>query len=80
MPREIVKPLAVRERTGRPLYCGEFGCIGHCPDELRRRWLKDFVALLNREHIGWSNWDYRGLFGAFTPQGQPTVVAESLLN
>ena len=75
----IALPLAARERTGLPLYCGEFGCTDHAPDPVRADWHRDFVGVLNANGIAWAHWSYKGGFSAFGPNGEATVVSDALM-
>jgi endoglucanase len=59
----IVKPLALAQKTGLPLYCGEWGCLPAVPRESRLAWYRDMVSVLNEKGIGWATWDYKGGFG-----------------
>jgi endoglucanase len=79
MVETIRGPLAARERTGLPLYCGEFGCYQQCPQELRLAWYGDIMSVFNEYGIAWANWDYKGSFGIITPDGQDTGIAAALL-
>ena len=78
MAADLAQPLAVRARTGLPLYCGEFGCYERTPDPLRLAWFRDILAVFAEHHIAWANWDYKGAFGIVTPDGQPTAIASVL--
>ena len=72
-----LKPaLEFRERTGRPLYCGEFGVIAHAPIESQKRWARDTVDLLEQYDIGWANWDYKGGFGLLTPEREERPILD----
>ena len=79
MVLDIAKPLAVSAKTGLPLYCGEFGCVNHCPDPVRHRWYRDFISVLTEHQIGWGNWDYKGSFGIVDRTGKSTGIAEVML-
>lgn len=80
MLAELAPPLAVHERTGLPLYCGEFGCIDSCPQELRVAWYRDLLSVFKEQGIAWSNWDYKGEFGIVTRDGsRSTGMAEVML-
>ena len=78
MEADIAKPLAVQKRTGLPLYCGEFGVHHPVPDEVRIRWYRDFISVLDKHGIGWGNWDYKGGFG-IRKDGQATAVLRGLM-
>jgi endoglucanase len=79
MEEALAKPLEVRQRTGLPVYCGEFGACRNCPQPLRLAWFRDVVALFKKHEIGWANWDYKGMFGLVTEDGRDTGIAEVLL-
>ena len=79
MERNLAQPMAVRKRTGLPIYCGEFGCINTCPDPIRAAWYSDFRSVLDAHGIAWANWDYKGSFGLFDERRKTTVVVEALL-
>jgi len=78
MEEALAKPLAVRLKTGLPVYCGEFGCYCKCPKPLRLAWYRDVIALFKKHNIGWANWNYKGGFGLLC-NGQDTGLAEVLL-
>lgn len=79
METDIAAALAVAQRAGLPLHCGEFGVLQTVPDDIRRAWYRDFRLVLERHAIAWSNWDYKGGFGLVDGDGRPTVVMEALL-
>lgn len=63
--------LDFRERSGRPLYCGEFGVIDQAPVESNLRWHRDLVALLDAAGIGGAVWSYKQMdFGLVNAAGQ----------
>jgi endoglucanase len=79
MVAELAKPLAVRARTGYPLYCGEFGCYYRTPQPLRVAWYRDVMQTLNDHQIAWANWDYKGSFGLFSANGPDQAVIDVLM-
>ena len=79
MARDLAQPLAKREATGLKLYCGEFGCVHHTPMEIRLRWYRDFVSVLEEHAIAWANWDYKGSFGIVDSDGRDTGIAAALM-
>jgi endoglucanase len=79
MVAEIAKPLAVRDRTGWPLYCGEFGCYYRTPQPLRVAWYRDVISVFNEYRIAWAHWDYKADFGLLTPDGPDRDVLDILL-
>jgi endoglucanase len=62
-----------------PLWCNEFGVYKQTPDDIRKAWYRDFVSVLDKYNIPWTNWDFRGEFGLLDKHNNPTVVAEALL-
>ena len=76
---DLAKPLAVRQRTGRPLYCGEFGVRTIVPLEIRRAWTRDIVSTFEAHGIGWATWDYKGAFGLVAEDGRETGITDVLL-
>jgi endoglucanase len=72
----LEKPLAVRERTGLPLYCGEWGCIHKSPRADRLRWYADMRAVLEERGIAWATWDWKGGFGLVKGDGSGEVDEE----
>ena len=72
-------PLAVRARTGLPLYCGEFGVNARAPEAVRRAWSIDFRSVLEELGIAWANWDFRGSFGLYDSHNNETCVLDALI-
>jgi endoglucanase len=79
MLRDMAKPLTARQRTGLPLYCGEFGAINLAPQDIRHRWYRDIISVFNEQGIAWANWDYKGGFGLVDREGRSTGIAEVML-
>ena len=76
--KDIAPALELSKKMNLPLWCNEFGVIAGAPDDIRRKWYSDFVSVLESHSIVWTNWDFRGGFGLFDRQNNPTVVAETL--
>ena len=53
-------PLKKAKQYNLPLYCGEWGCYMLTPEESRLKWYEDVKACLEKNNIGWANWDYKG--------------------
>jgi endoglucanase len=79
MIADFAEPLAVRERTGLPLYCGEFGVYDKTPQAIRLAWYRDIIQTFDEYDIAWGNWDYKGSFGVVTVDGQDTGIAAAML-
>jgi len=75
----LSKPLALAQRTGLSLYCGEWGCLPAVPRESRLRWYRDMVSVMNEKGIGWATWDYKGGFGLRKQDGKPDEELVSIL-
>lgn len=82
MEEELAGALAIREKTGLPLYCGEFGVIGNVPGDLQRAWARDLGTVLEKNGIAWAVWSYTSRsdtgFRVFDADGRPTPVYEGL--
>ncbi len=58
------------KRHDVPLICDEFGAYReHTQPEDRMRWLTAVRSALEKNHIGWTMWDYRGGFGVVRVSG-----------
>jgi len=78
MEADLAQPLAAREQTGYPIFCGEFGVIANTPRDIAARWARDFRTVLEANDIGWTVWCYRGGFAIYDNDGNPTGVHEGL--
>ena len=80
MARRIARPLAARRRTGRPIYCGEFGSldtIDRVDESIRPAWFADVISLFEEHDIPWAVWDYgKGGFGVLDKSGRPNRLVE----
>jgi endoglucanase len=74
---DLAVPVSVAERSGQPLYCGEFGVIRTVPDELRLRWYRDVIDALEEHGIAWSTWDLKGQFGLYNGD-RPTIAHRAI--
>ena len=72
--RLLEPALALAEKTGLPLWCGEFGALGTTSEPARERWYRDLLGALRRHRIPWTVWDYKGDFGVFDREGRPMPV------
>ncbi len=59
---KLTRAIAFSKKTGRPLYCGEFGCYTKAPKPDHLRWTRDFISILDKHGIPWTKWDYKGGF------------------
>ncbi len=47
------------DKTGKPLYCGEYGVIECAPVQDRLNWHEDFISILKELKIGRACWSYK---------------------
>jgi len=67
------------EKTGKQVYCGEFGVIDQAPMETRINWTRDMVSLFTEYEIGWALWSYKAMdFGLVDLNG--ALISEELLD
>lgn len=52
------KPLEKAKELGLSLYCGEFGIMTNAPEQARLSWYSDMIDLLEKNNIGYANWNY----------------------
>lgn len=78
---ETIAPvLAVRDRTGLAVHCGEFGCYATTSQETRRAWFGDVIAAFRDSGVAWSQWLYKGAgFGLVDPDGRDLGIVDVLL-
>ena len=64
-----------------PLTCNEFGAYRkYANADDRANWIRDTRAILEKDGIGWTMWDYRGGFGVVTKEdGKPAVPDHAVL-
>ena len=79
MIQDLQKPLAVRDRTRLPLYCGEFGVLHTVPMDIRLAWYSDLISVFDELGIAWGNWDYKGGFGIVDQDGRETGIRAGLM-
>ena len=78
MVEDMQPALDFINKTGRKLYCGEFGVIESTPMRSRINWCRDAVSLFKRYKIGRSYWTYKGMdFGLLDRKGN--LVSEDLV-
>jgi hypothetical protein len=65
------------EKTGKPLYCSEFGVIEYADAQSRVNWHRDFYGILAECGVGYSVWNYKQLNFSFVNENGE-VVAEEL--
>jgi endoglucanase len=71
LKKELAPALAFREKTGKRLYCGEYGTFGDIDMESRRRWTRDVAGLLKAAGIGRALWSWKEMaFGLVDRDGR----------
>ena len=55
------------KKTGKTVYCGEYGVISNADDESAARWLSAMADLLTAHGIGHAVWSYRGFSSITSP-------------
>lgn len=78
MQDDLLPALAKATAMKLPLWCNEFGVIANTPNDIRGRWYRDFVSVLESRAIAWANWDFRGGFGLYDKNNNPTTVLKTL--
>jgi endoglucanase len=64
LEKMMQKPIHLADSLQLPLYCGEFGVIYKSPLESKLAWYSDMVAIFEKHHIAYANWNYKsGSFG-----------------
>lgn len=60
------------DSLGLQLYVGEFGCMYNTlPSDVRARWYRDFVSVMNQYEIPYTVWDLYGSFRVFNRDNTP---------
>ena len=79
MVADMSIPAGIASEHGYPLYCGEFGCYEHTPEDIRQAWYRDIISSFDALGIAWANWDYKGSFGLVDVHGNETGVRDWLM-
>ena len=69
LKKVIDDALALARRSGRALYCGEFGVNSRDGFYGEGRWLSDILAQFNEEGIHWTYWTWKAVKNAMYPDG-----------
>lgn len=80
MIEDFTIPLSVAKRYGLTLWCGEFGVIDYCPDNIKVLWFRDIKSAFERLNIPWAQWCYKGLFGLIDNKGEPRNYIDVLFD
>ncbi len=68
--------IEVSQKTGVPLYCGEFGVIDRAPTEPTLAWFRDTLELFRRFDIGFSMWSYKEMDFGLTEEHYEGIRGE----
>lgn len=69
LEKMLENPIQKSKETGLRLYCGEWGCLPMVPKVDRLQWYEDMRSNLEKHHIAWTTWDYKGSFGIVSKNG-----------
>ncbi len=62
----LTKAVKFRKKTGKPVYCGEFGVYNrNASNEDRVYWYESVRKIFEKYSVPWTSWDYRSGFGLF---------------
>ncbi len=79
LERDLNNARDFQNRTGRAVYCGEYGVIDAAPREGMLRWMEDFTHILNGYRIGRAVWNYLGgSFGLKNPETGDAISPEQI--
>ena len=59
---------AFKDRTGLPVFVGEFGVIDTVPDNQRAAWIKARRTAMEQAGLSWCVWDYSAAFSSYDMQ------------
>lgn len=66
LEKRITKAAEFGRKTGKPVFCGEFGVYKpNSQEEDRVYWYQSVREIFAKYEIPWTSWDYRGGFGLF---------------
>jgi hypothetical protein len=75
--RKLLQPIFdFQAKTGKVLYCSEFGVIEHADPASRLAWHKDFYEILAEGGIGFSVWNYKLHSFSFVDKDSNVVAHE----
>jgi endoglucanase len=81
LEKMMSKPIHLADSLKLPLYCGEFGVIDGSPFDSKMSWYKDLVAIFEKHHIAYANWNYKaGSFGIVDATMKPDTVMVNILS
>ncbi len=74
------KPFAIAEKTGLPLYCGEFGVFRDFFPEAKLAWYRDMISIFEAHNVAYANWNYKsGAFGIVDENNVPLMEVTNIL-
>ncbi len=78
LEEELAPAVEFLAKTGKPLYCGEYGVIDQASLESRINWHSDLAAIFRELKIGRACWTYKGMnFSLIDQHGNP--LSEALI-
>jgi len=75
----MIKAFEAAEKFDLPLYCGEFGAYRNAPDDIRFRWYKDVISILEEHDVSWAAWDHKGGFAVFNENDLSLMIPKDVL-
>ena len=76
--REVVdRARAFKDRTGLPVFVGEFGVINSVLDDQRAAWIKAKRKAMEQAGLSWCVWDYSAAFNSYdmsTERWKPDIL------
>ena len=76
---DMLTAVSIARENDVPVHCGEFGCYGTVPAEIKERWYRDMASVFRELGVAWSCWEYRGGFGVIGEDGEPTGIHRWLM-
>lgn len=65
MNETITRARAFKDRTGLPVFVGEFGVINEVPVRERAAWIKARRIAMESAGLSWCAWDFSGAFSSY---------------
>jgi aryl-phospho-beta-D-glucosidase BglC (GH1 family) len=79
LAESLAPAVAFARRTGRTVYCGDYGAVQWADSDSRQAWVRDVIAELDAAGIGHAMWNYKALcFGLVDMEGE--IVDQGVLD
>lgn len=73
----VSRARALQDRTGLPVFVGEFGVIDEVPDNQRAQWIKARRIAMEEAGLSWCVWDFSAAFSSYdmsTESWKPQIL------